>query len=268
MNEQFYKNLLGLLNRANKENKLKQAKKAGYDTVEEYKKTLEEAIKEKTGSESSEYTATPGPDKPTIHNVYIVDTSASMGGSKLEAVVEGINEEIASLKKETNAHYLQTVVEFNVRTNIKVLADRVPIQEIGKIQLTSRGTTALYQATGETLQALSSDENSDRILVKIFTDGSENSSAGKYSDPDILGELIKYCEKRNFTITFVGTEQDVNRIIRILGIDQSNTLAHNNTAKGVAKVFKASREATINYSVRVNKGEDVTRGFYKEVGTL
>lgn len=245
-----------------KSNKVRRAKIAsskGFKSSEDYIKFLQ-------GNVMDEFTANVS---PTIHNVYILDASGSMSGGKFNNALLGINGEIAELKKDKSVNYTQTIVDFSGYNDVQRRCTFTPIKSVRPYTASTRGMTALYQAVGETLNRLSPlVKNGEKVLVKIFTDGMENNSRGIYSNPYILSQLIKNCESNGFTITFVGTEFDVQTIIKTIGIDSTNTLVHNNTAQGVADSFNASFLATRVYVSSVKAGEDVKKGFYKKVGKL
>jgi len=100
------------------------------------------------------------------------------------------------------------------------------------------------------------------VLVKIFTDGENN---WKRSLEANAIEAIKTLQQQGITVTFVGTKEDVSRIQRTFGIDESNTLVHDNTGKGVQEAFEKTRGATQAYTKNVVAGNDVSRGFYKNI---
>lgn len=210
--------------------------------------------------------------KPKIHNIYLLDESGSISGDKLTNAVNGINKEIENLQKETTIDYIQTVVRFEGFT-VKTPLFNVPIHQSHVITPNHKGGyTPLYQAIGETLEklvTLNELNPETKILVKIFTDGNENSSQGKYKDVKVISNFIKDCQHSlGFTITFVGTQIDVDYTINRLNIDESNTLVHDNTKEGVKEAFEKSYKSTVEYSNKVVKGEDVLVGFYKSNNVL
>jgi uncharacterized protein YegL len=258
--------------KSNKERRARIVAKSGFATEADYIASLLEPDST-TGSPAAAKLFKkndPVEEIPTIHNVYILDASGSMHGPKIQNAIVGINEEIRELKKDTTVNYTQTIVDFADSTDIKTTMYKVPISTCGSFTTKDRGMTALNQAVGETLLRLDKDNKKDeKVLVKIFTDGGENNSRGQFADSKNLAELIKKCESRNFTITFVGTAYDVNTVINTLNIHASNTLTHNNTAKGVQDAFMASAGATMMYSSNVKAKKAVTRGFFsKETGKL
>jgi hypothetical protein len=93
--------------------------------------------------------------------------------------------------------------------------------------------------------------------------GQENASRAftKYQ----IASLINHVKTRGFTVTFVGTKNDVDNVVRQLSIDSTNTLVHDNTARGVQDAFFNTIGSTMTYASKVAKGEDVSRGFYKKI---
>lgn len=270
MTNKVYETILASYKRSNKEAKLRMLKRYGFKSESEFLKFL--GGQGVTGSSPQE------PEKqvavaevlPTIHNIHILDVSGSMDSyNKIGAALEGINSEIDGLKSNTDAIFTHSFVTFSDSYNIKTSMWKVPMSSVEKVHERAVGCTALYQAVGQTLERLVAEHNgNDKVLVKIFTDGGENASNGKYANRLILRDFIKECEDKGFTITFVGTKDDVSHAIRNLSVDVSNTLVHDNTRGGIKMSFDASFAATKVYSRKARKGEDVTKGFYKQEGKL
>lgn len=260
--------LLSKFLKNNKSRRLVVASNAGFSSVEAYIQHLNGKISAPTGKVVKKKVSKR--DKPTIHNVYILDRSSSMNdNNKIDKALEGINSEISQLKQDKNVNYTQTIVDFSYSYDIKTPFFKVPLADMKHYTTNANGMTALYQAIGQTLDRLKNNiPTNEKVLVKIFTDGEHNQWSGKYSSPSEIKPLIAECESRGFTITFVGTEFDVKNIVNVLHIDISNTLTHDNTEAGVQAVFMCSTDSTMNYSKRVLKREDVSRGFYKKAGTL
>jgi len=241
--------------KANKKRKAELAKRAGFTDVEKFRahlkgvrvaKTINELTKEKI---------------PTIHIVNIVDCSGSMGGSKIDAANEMVKSDINKVLNETDVYYTYTLRTFSTRVDeYKNKLDRNPKYTL----LTTHSMTALYDAIGDTLEDLkSSIPTNEKVIVSIITDGEENSSV-RYSAKDV-SKLIEDLNSKNFTITFVGTNQDVEKAINKLKIDRSNTQSYDGTGVGLKKSMLVREKALATYSKSVVKGEDVKTGFYKKV---
>lgn len=254
--------------KSNKVRRQRMAEIAGYRTADEYRDYLLRA----SLVEVQEPTPVAAPnivtgEKPTIHIVSILDASGSMKGPKFNSALEGIKKEIEEFKNNKDINYLVTFVTFDYAHNIKTHFFKRPIKEISKLSAKTHGYTALYDAIGVTLTNVKNSQAKDeKVLINIFTDGGENDSRAWSSNK--VRELIKDCEKRGFTVTFVGTEYDVKQMVNKLDISASNTLTHDNTSQGVADSFRTRSVATVAYSSKVLNNEDVLTGFYKQEGTL
>jgi Mg-chelatase subunit ChlD len=239
------------------------AKEYGFSSAEEFKTHLETKIQE-AGTETKPEENKESQPIHTIRNVHIVDRSGSMYGQKLTNAIKGVNHELAELKKDKTINYTQTIVAFD--HSMYYIQNEVPIAQAEPIKFSSGGSTALYDTIGTVLEGLiESGYEGKKTLVKIFTDGEENSSRGKYRDPSELKKLIQKCEDEyEFTITFVGTEWDIDSIIENIGIDITNTLFHDNTPRGVKMSYGQTVNSTRSYVDNVKQGKDVKKNFYKK----
>lgn len=208
--------------------------------------------------------------KQVIHNVHILDASGSMAGGKYNSALEGINAEQEELKKDEDTRYTQTVIEFssgnqgNAQLTEHCFMRPIRLCETVK-GIGANGGTPLYETVGVTLEKLLLGmEQGDKVLVKIFTDGEENSSKGIYKVGAKLKELIAECESKGFTVTFVGTEGDVFNMVRNIGLAASNTYAHMNTPESIRVSYMAMADSTALYSQRVSRGQSVNKGFFRE----
>lgn len=213
-------------------------------------------------------TVTINGQKERILNVFIVDASGSMAGQKYHNAISGVNELLKSIKADNLTDNNVLIVEFEERNIKHRLGLDQPIPEM-YIGMGHGGMTPLNQAIGETLEFVVSERKAKhtpttKVLVNIFTDGGENSSSGMYRDPSNLKKFITELESDGFTITFIGTQAEVNYAVNTLHMDSSNTLVHDNTAKGINTAYSATLRSRVSYSKAVADGEDVTRGFYSK----
>lgn len=200
-----------------------------------------------------------------LHDVSILDGSGSMRSEKYAAACKGIEQNLDTIKEQGFKTF--TFVEFN---DLNSITTHYFMSHLDLVNLRFNGAygyTPLYRTIGETLERLyNTVHENDKVLVKIFTDGLEmGGDRSKYTNLDLLRELIHKCEKRGFTITFIGTEGDTNAIVQLLKLDASNTLVHDNTGVGVESAFNTQAQATRYYKASYEKGEDVSRGFYSKV---
>lgn len=229
-----------------------------------------------------------GVDAPVkvVHNVHILDASGSMSGGKYINALRGINDELASIQKDSDGNLItQTFIEFSgggwptlgrtrseqVLENTATHYFMTPIANcstvVGK---GTHGGTPLYQVVGETIERLMKHINlGEKVIMTIFTDGEENASQGIYRNPEVLKKLIKQVEDHhNFTVTYMGTKEDVYTVMRDLGVHASNTFMHMNTASSVGASYSTRGASLKSYSKKVASGasvEELKEGFFKKV---
>lgn len=254
MSNTLFQSLLTDLIKANKARKLKLAQKAGYSSVEEYKTMLETEI----GIPQLK-------EKPTIHIVDIIDCSASMAGTKIRNAVEGINSGIEKLRKDKEVIYTYTLCDFSYSNDINFSHKLSNISQVGNVNFTDRGMTALRDAIGTTLTLMKQNvkNDNDKVLVNIYTDGGENGSVN-YTQ-DTIAEMIKDLQNKNYTITFIGTTGDVAKVIQNYNVHASNTMSYDGSARGLQESLRSTENARSLFASKVLKGEDVKMGFYKDV---
>lgn len=211
--------------------------------------------------------ARPG-KRPVIHNVHILDASDSMRGSKYSSAIEGINTEITTLKESTEpVDYTLTIVEFKggLPDKMEILYFMQPLDKCKHITGTgAKGMTPLYQTIHKTFEKLLAKvKPEDKTIVTIFTDGGENDSTPEYRDPSFLRELISKVEtNHNFTVTFMGTEFDVNQMVDKIKLKKSNTLVHMNNAMSIQSAYATRGASLTSYSKNVVEGLDVKENFF------
>ena len=205
--------------------------------------------------------------KKVIHNVVLLDSSRSMRGAKYNNSISGITAELESVKSNNETTIYNYLYDF--LDSSKVLVNRYSKQESPEFNWSKLqpigNSTPLYTSLFTLLTKLSDIPESEKVLVKVYTDGENNGSWDKQIP---CAELIKSLSKKNFTITFVATENDMKNIVRDLQLDDSNTLTVSNTGDGFKKAFDKSLIATKDYVAKVENNEEVSSGFYKSVGKL
>lgn len=259
MSKLLFENLLKDFNKANSARKMVLAGKAGCSSVEEYKKLLEDQVAkfDKDVPKSKV--------KPTIHIVDIIDCSQSMTGGKIQNAINGINMGIDRLKKDEDVKYTYTLCNFSNFSNIGFQHLLSDISSVSNVSFRASGMTALNDAIGKTLNLLSEKRTNkeDKVLVNIYTDGEENDSR-QFSPNDIEKLTDKY-QKENFTITFIGTDRDVENVISAFKFDRSNTLKYDGSADGLIATMNTTIDARVAYKNNVLEGKNVTKGFYKNI---
>lgn len=270
MSKTLYENLLKKFKKANVARRLVIAGEAGYSSPEEYQVFLEGQINTFVTAD------TPSPkkskpvskviEKPTIYVVDILDCSGSMAGDKISNAVMGVNKGIEALKQETEVNYSYGLCTFSEPSKYKFdhtapVKSQKPFPQPTYNQL--GGSTDLYGAVEKTLRGLFlSIPAGEKVLVNIYTDGGDSK---RTFAPSVVAKTIKEAEAKGFTVTFVGVDSDVANIIKVLEIDESNTLAYDGTGAGLAQASATTVTARSVYSKAVLDGEVVTTNFYSKV---
>jgi len=214
----------------------------------------------------------------------IIDESGSMSSIKKETI-NNFNEQLQVLKQESNSpdaiakklliggqeyegvETFVSIVKFNQNTNIIISLDNVNnISEITETDYSPDGGTALYDAIGYTIERFQSipemaDPGSSALFI-ILTDGEENSS--KHFSHKKVKSLIKDLDiDGKWTFTFMGTENALDQAVEI-GISLGNTVAFDNTAKGMSTAANTMSIGLRSYYGARLSGETATDSFYSD----
>lgn len=152
-------------------------------------------------------------DKQTTHVAIILDRSGSMWRTKA-ATVRGYNEQVQQIKEDAqdkNHDIFVSLVTFNgsVTEHLwDVPAEQ--LEEASEEDFIPKGSTAMRDALGHTIQKLldttDSDDKDTAYLVCVITDGEENSS--KHFGAPALKELIESVQNSDrWTINYMGCDE-------------------------------------------------------------
>jgi len=181
--------------------------------------------------------------------VCILDRSGSMN-SIIEDAIGGFNSFINEQKKEDTPATI-TVVLFD--DFYELLYDNVDIKEVKEItskEWSPRGTTALFDAVGKTINTIKSrhklnkKDRPDKVLVCIITDGQNNAS--KEYDAESIKSLIKNRENKNWSFVFLAADQDAMTAGSTFGVNIGNSFNYSNTSTGYKTMFNAMSTMTSN----------------------
>ena len=203
-------------------------------------------------------------NRTKVYNVIILDKSGSMNSIAKQAV-DGVNETIASIKREQELHPDQdnilTLVAF-CGCEIKKIYENTPIGEVKPItQKDYRPCcmTPLYDAVGNTITAvhrLMEGENNTIASVTVITDGYENASK-EYSHKAIKS-LIEAYKSEGWLFAYIGADHDVEAVAFNLAID--NHMAFDKSEVGTAHMFdrfQSCRSRFVNEMASMMNNEDI-----------
>ena len=169
--------------------------------------------------------------KEKVEIVFILDRSGSMGGLE-EDTIGGYNSFIKS-KKNLDAK-LTTVLFDN---KIEILHDRVDIKEVKNLTNKDyyvRGSTALMDAIGFTINKISKESNGRKVIFVITTDGLENASV-EYSKSKIKKMIQK---RKDWEFLYLGANIDSYGEANSIGIRRERVSNYSASKKGTRKMFE------------------------------
>jgi uncharacterized protein YegL len=193
--------------------------------------------------------------------VAILDRSGSME-SLTNDTIGGYNNFIKEQKAVPGEAILTTVL---FDDQYELLHDRIDIKKVKKItdkEYSARGSTALLDAMGKTINAIglkihnTPEENRpSKVIVFIITDGEENASVEFTNDK--IKEMVELQKNTyNWEFLFMGANIDSFSVAETMGINHDR--AFNYSEEFVENAQCAMSEAVGNYRRHgnVDKGKD------------
>lgn len=162
--------------------------------------------------------------------IFLMDRSGSMSGSEKDTI-GGFNSFIER-EKTKSGNVRVTTVLFD--DNYEILYTRKNINDVEKLtenEYWVRGTTALLDAIGKTINTLDK-EIDNKVLFVIMTDGMENASR-EFSKNQIK-ELI---ENHTWEFIYIGADIDSYTEAGHIGIRQSRVANYEKTSEGFDNVY-------------------------------
>ncbi len=214
----------------------------------------------------------------------IVDESGSMKSIQKQSI-DNFNEQLQTLKSESNSpdavakklliggqqydgvETHVSVVKFNDKVNVVVpLAEVNTVNEITVNDYNPDGSTALYQAIGETISRFQnitdmSDPTSSALFI-IITDG-QNNVHGKYTREEVKSLIDELTASGRWTFTFMGTENALDQA-EDLGIAKGNMAAFAATNVGMATASDLMTSSLRSYYDARRSGTMSVSSFYDE----
>lgn len=182
-----------------------------------------------------------------IFNLIILDASGSMETIYTQAL-SGVNETLATIRMAQEEHpELQQYVSlasFSAGSHfLNRIYSGIPIAEARNITREDYpllGCTALYDAMGTCINELQQKvTHSDRVLVTIITDGYENAS--HTWSGEMIKSLVQELRHIGWTFTYIGADQDVEKVAGEIGI--KNSLRFSANAEETDAMFEKERHS-------------------------
>ena len=203
-----------------------------------------------------------------IFNLVILDASGSMESIYTQALT-GVNETLATIRMAQEAHpelkQYVTLASFSAGPHfLNRIYSAKPIAEARNITCEDYpllGATALYDAMGTCISELQQKvTHGDRVLVTIITDGYENASR-TWSGQQIKS-LVEELRQMGWTFTYIGADQDVEKVAGRMGIN--NSLRFSANAQDTEIMFKKERYCRSNYYDAVYHSMSVPSGVMED----
>lgn len=165
--------------------------------------------------------------------VVVLDRSGSMA-SIGQATVEGFNKFLDEQKNSEGEAFI-TLVQFDDRYEMDYQS--LPVKNATPLILGEnfipRGSTALFDAVGKTIEELNTDRD---VVFVIITDGEENSS--KTYKREAIMKMIETQTESGWKFLFLAANQDAIKAGGSIGIKGSSSINYSSNAESTANVFK------------------------------
>lgn len=188
----------------------------------------------------------------TTELVFILDKSGSMAGLEKDTI-GGFNALIEKQRKLSGEVRVTTVL-FN--HEYELVHDRIPVSGVApmtSVDYQVGGMTALLDAIGSTIQKISNVEKNtiqeqqvDKVMVIITTDGMENSSC-EYSYKKIHEMIAMKKNTADWEFIFLGANIDAIAIARQFGVGEDFAVNFHADAKGTQLNYDVMSEAVASY---------------------
>jgi len=197
-----------------------------------------------------------------VHNLFILDRSGSMDKVR-DVTIRGFNEQVQTIRdqeKKSKQTQIVSFVTFNQLYNEKFFNQKSSqLQELRAEDYIPDGGTALNDAVGKAVTKLRNELNGNKdtaVIVTILTDGEENSSR-EYTTQQVADLIKEVQDKLNWTVTYIGANQDVKLAAQTYNLKLSNTMRYDSDPIGTSKAFSKLSSARTLYSASLSTVKSV-----------
>lgn len=202
----------------------------------------------------------------TTELVFILDKSGSMAGLEKDTI-GGFNALLEKQRKLPGEVRVTTVL-FN--QGYDLLHDRISLEGISPLTETDYevgGMTALLDAIGSTIQKISNvqkgtlqDQQADKVLFVITTDGMENASC-EYTYKKIHEMIAQKKTAANWKFMFLGANIDAVATARQFGVGEEYAVNYHADAEGTQLNYNVVSEAVASFRT----GKKIDREWKKDI---
>jgi hypothetical protein len=167
--------------------------------------------------------------------IVLLDRSGSM--KKISAqTVEGFNTFLNEQKNSEGEAFI-TLIQFDDRYEVDYKS--IPVKEASDLILNEtyvpRGSTALYESIGKTINELNTDRD---VVFVIITDGQDNVKS-EYKVEAIKKMITTLQDDNGYKFLFLAANQDAFAEGGKLGVSMRNSVSYAASGAGVTNVFQA-----------------------------
>lgn len=173
------------------------------------------------------------------HLAAVIDRSGSMDFIKDD--MEGGFSSFLEEQKSVPGNLTVSLYQFD--NLYETVYENQNVKNVGRYHLVPRGSTALYDAIGRTINRVKSQVNSslvkpDHVVIYIVTDGFENAS--REFNVYTIKALIAEVQELGWKVVFLGANQDAVLTAATLGIARMDSMTYSATSSGVKGMAAAS----------------------------
>lgn len=207
----------------------------------------------------------------TIKHVFILDASGSMSGI-VDETIKGFNDQLQLIQtkaKEIPQEQETSLYTFSDSTTTKYVNRKAKdLTLLTATDYKANGNTALNDCIGKVINDIKADVGSRKdvaVIVTIVTDGYENASK-EFSGPQIAALLSEVQEKDKYTITYIGANQDLHTLAKVMNLSPSNMMSYTSSKGGCSSAMnnmRFARSSSIDNIVKCSaRGGDITSSLY------
>ena len=207
--------------------------------------------------------------------VFILDKSGSMSGLESDTI-GGYNAMLEKQKTEEGSAHVTTVLFDN---QMEMLHDRLPIKAVHPLtdkEYRVGGMTALLDAVGSTIRrlnelecAMPADEQAEKVIFVITTDGMENASR-EFTYPAVKKLIESQQVEKGWEFIFLGANMDAISEAGKLGIQADRAASFVNDSQGietnyrsVARAVSAMRSAPVESRISGTWKQEIEADYQK-----
>lgn len=226
---------------------------------------------------ASTVTPTPPAARQKVNYIVIaLDRSGSMA-SLLNQAVAALNNNIRTIRDQSQntgqKTYLSVIAFDNKVETILRFADIETVREFYSYEpyFSPRGSTALFDATGEAIEEIYTkaipDDVDASFLVLTITDGGENASL-KYLASSLSSRIRDLQLTDRWTFSFLVPPRTGTGLSRTLGVPAGNIMEWEQSTRGVQQYAAATNAGMTQYFASRSVGVNSTKSFYTDLSGL